>query len=373
MKRDKEVLKKIENEEKELDDGLTTNSNLYVTVYEARDLNSSSLISDCDAFVVLNYDGQRQQTLIKQSTNNPAWNENFKFPVKKKDLVLRIEVFDQTVMGSKLIGYVPISLNSFTNQEKVIKWFDLHIDGSTGNNGKIYLKIQYIYSLKKYYQQQIEKNQKNYIFLEKNFNMTSYFKDESAKPFGIIYSGKFNEYLNTDTLKQCDELISIMEKGKSVVWANRPYEDKGRDTFTGKLAYAITGGNKVGWNKRTQFLMFLYIIITTITLLERKDFLNFFISFGILILYFYDKNNEALEYLQPMIIAIGFSIGYDVFWIILEYEEFFIGKEGDFEKGVKKFVYILSIIGSCIKLLLIGTLNSLKKKKIKASASKIFE
>ena len=149
MKRDKEVLKKIENEEKELDDGLTTNSNLYVTVYEARDLNSSSLISDCDAFVVLNYDGQRQQTLIKQSTNNPAWNENFKFPVKKKDLVLRIEVFDQTVMGSKLIGYVPISLNSFTNQEKVIKWFDLHIDGSTGNNGKIYLKIQYIYSLKK--------------------------------------------------------------------------------------------------------------------------------------------------------------------------------------------------------------------------------
>ena len=58
--------------------------------------------------------------------------------------------------------------------------------------------------------------------------------------------------------------------------------------------------------------MFLYIIITTISLLERSDFLNFFISFGILILYFYDKNNEALEYLEPMIFSLGASLGYDV-------------------------------------------------------------
>ena len=114
-------------EERELGDGFTTNSNLYITVYEAKDLNSSSLISDCDAFVILNFDGKTQQTLIKKSTNNPAWNENFKFPVRKKDLVLRIEVFDHSIMGSKLIGYVPIPLNSFINQEKNINWFDLHL------------------------------------------------------------------------------------------------------------------------------------------------------------------------------------------------------------------------------------------------------
>ena len=37
--------------------------------------------------------------------------------------------------------------------------------------------------------------------------MTSYFVDQSLKPFGIIYSGKINEFLNNNTLKQCDELI----------------------------------------------------------------------------------------------------------------------------------------------------------------------
>ena len=78
---------------------------------------------------------ETQQTLIKKSTNNPAWNENFKFPVRKKDLVLRIEVFDHSIMGSKLIGYVPIPLNSLRNQKKNINWFDLHLDDSDGKNG----------------------------------------------------------------------------------------------------------------------------------------------------------------------------------------------------------------------------------------------
>jgi Ca2+-dependent lipid-binding protein len=138
-------------EERELGGGFTTNSNLYITVYEAKDLNSSSLISDCDAFVILNFDGKTQQTLIKKSTNNPAWNENFKFPVRKKDLILRVEVFDHTIMGSKLIGYIPIPLNSFINQEKNTKWFDLHLDDSDGKNRQIKLKVQFTYSLKKYY------------------------------------------------------------------------------------------------------------------------------------------------------------------------------------------------------------------------------
>ena len=81
---------------------------------------------------------ETQQTLIKKSTNNPAWNENFKFPVRNP-------------------------LNSFINQEKNTKWFDLHLDDSDGKNRQIKLKVQFTYSLKKYYLEQIEKNQKNDI------------------------------------------------------------------------------------------------------------------------------------------------------------------------------------------------------------------
>jgi hypothetical protein len=71
--------------------------------------------------------------------------------------------------------------------------------------------------------------------------MTSYFVDQSLKPFGIIYSGKINEFLNNNTLKQCDELILRLEKEKKLVWAERPYEEKGRDTLAGKITNIITG------------------------------------------------------------------------------------------------------------------------------------
>jgi hypothetical protein len=196
--------------------------------------------------------------------------------------------------------------------------------------------------------------------------LTSNLVELNEKPFGIIYSGRINEYLDSNKLKECDDIIEKMGKGKSVVWAKRPYGGP-RDSITDKITSAITGGGKVTWNKRTQFLMFLYIIITTISLLERSDFLNFFISFGVLILYFYDKNNEALDYLEPMIFSIGASLGYDIIWFVLEYKDFFSGIEGDLENGVKKFVYILDIFGFIIKLFLIGTLNSLKKKKINES------
>ena len=111
MKQERESLEKAKLEEKELGNGLTSNAFLYISVYEAKDLNPSSLISECDAFVVLNFDGQTLQSLVKPSTNNPARNENFKFSVKNPNSELKIVVFDQTFMGSKFLGYLTIQLS----------------------------------------------------------------------------------------------------------------------------------------------------------------------------------------------------------------------------------------------------------------------
>ena len=156
---------------------------------------------------------------------------------------------------------------------------------------------------------------------------------------------------------------------KNVIWAKRPYEgNEGRDSIANRLTNVFsTRNNKIGWNKKTQFLMFLYIVITTFSLLERTDFFNFFISFAILILFFYDKNNESLDFLQPLIYSIVFSLVYDLVWFILQYNFFFVGYEGDLENNHKKFVFILDIFGFLIKILMIGTLNSLKKKKMNAN------
>ena len=370
MEKNNEGYLREKDSEQKLDNGFTSNSNLYISVIEAKNLNSSSLISECDSFVLLTLDNQSQRTLIKKSTNNPAWNESFKFEIRKENLVLKVEVYDQTFTGNKLIGYVPIQLNSFKTQEKVIQWYDLFLEESNENNGEILLKIQYIISLKKYYENELRKNLNYKNLLEKNsLYLQDLVNENNKNDFGMIYSKKMNENLYSNNLKKIDDLIANVEKDKNVIWAKRPYEgNEGRDSIANRLTNVFsTRNNKIGWNKKTQFLMFLYIVITTFSLLERTDFFNFFISFAILILFFYDKNNESLDFLQPLIYSIVFSLIYDLVWFILQYNFFFVGYEGDLENNYKKFVFILDIFGFLIKILMIGTLNSLKKKKMNAN------
>ena len=327
MEKNNEGYLREKDSEQKLDNGFTSNSNLYISVIEAKNLNSSSLISECDSFVLLTLDNQSQRTLIKKSTNNPAWNESFKFEIRKENLVLKVEVYDQTFTGNKLIGYVPIQLNSFKTQEKVIQWYDLFLEESNENNGEILLKIQYIISLKKYYENELRKNLNYKNLLEKNsLYLQDLVNENNKNDFGMIYSKKMNENLYSNNLKKIDDLIANVEKDKNVIWAKRPYEgNEGRDSIANRLTNVFsTRNNKIGWNKKTQFLMFLYIVITTFSLLERTDFFNFFISFAILILFFYDKNNESLDFLQPLIYSIVFSLVYDLVWFILQYNFFLL-------------------------------------------------
>ena len=224
--------------------------------------------------------------------------------------------------------------------------------------------------MKKYYENELRKNLNYKNLLEKNsLYLQDLVNENNKNDFGMIYSKKMNENLYSNNLKKIDDLIANVEKDKNVIWAKRPYEgNEGRDSIANRLTNVFsTRNNKIGWNKKTQFLMFLYIVITTFSLLERTDFFNFFISFAILILFFYDKNNESLDFLQPLIYSIVFSLVYDLVWFILQYNFFFVGYEGDLENNYKKFVFILDIFGFLIKILMIGTLNSLKKKKMNAN------
>jgi len=65
MEKNNEGYLREKDSEQKLDNGFTSNSNLYISVIEAKNLNSSSLISECDSFVLLTLDNQSQRTLIK--------------------------------------------------------------------------------------------------------------------------------------------------------------------------------------------------------------------------------------------------------------------------------------------------------------------
>ena len=231
IERDNQGLKRYEDE-KERPNGLTNESSIYITVIEGQKLQSPSLFSSiCDSFVSLEFEGQRLQTKLKNNSNNPAWNENFKFVINNPDSILKVEVYDSTFFGNKLIGYLNLPIKNFSNQERKVSWFDLYNDDKK-EVGKVRLKIQCIFSMKKYYNTQIEKTIEKLNYLEDNFNMTNHFVSLiNQQPFGILIDGNFEDLLNKNALKDIDKLINFEEEQKKFVFLSKLDEENGPSLY----------------------------------------------------------------------------------------------------------------------------------------------
>ena len=351
--------------------GLTNESTLYVTVFEAKDLVPTGVLGSCDPFVSLTFEDQKEKTQLRRGTLKPAWNEEFMFQVKDPESALAIEVFDQTMVGSELIGKLNISLNDLRDQEKKTAWFNLNLDNTPGNQGSIRLKLQCILSFVSYYTEKINQLQKEKDFLTKNLETLQYYVEKMDQPFGIIYCGEIDQILKQNLLKQTDALLEQLESSRQKIYAYRKDNDVALSMKVENIFKSTLKTNNIPWSKLTQSMMSLLVILSFISLLERSDFVNFFISVIIWMLFIYDKSYDVLKYLQPLIITIGVSLGYDLLWLILQYRNFWKGTSGDVELTLKRVTYFLCLANFVVKIILISTLTALKNKKQKASSKNV--
>lgn len=351
--------------------GLTNESTLYVTVFEAKDLVPTGVLGSCDPFVSLTFKDQKEKTQLRRGTVKPAWNEEFMFQVKDPESVLAIEVFDQTMVGSQLIGKLNISLNDLRDQEKKTAWFNLNLDSTPGNQGSIRLKLQCILSFVSYYTEKINQLQKEKDFLTQNLETLQYYVEKMDQPFGIIYCGEIDQILKQNLLKQTDALLDQLESSRQKIYAYRKDNDVALSMKVENIFKSTLKTNNIPWSKLTQSMMSLLVILSFISLLERSDFVNFFISVIIWMLFIYDKSYDVLKYLQPLIITIGVSLGYDLLWLILQYSNFWKGTSGDVELTLKRVTYFLCLANFVVKIILISTLTALKNKKQKASSKNV--
>ena len=351
--------------------GLTNESTLYVTVFEAKDLVPTGVLGSCDPFVSLTFKDQKEKTQLRRGTVKPAWNEEFMFQVKDPESALAIEVFDQTMVGSELIGKLNISLNDLRDQEKKTAWFNLNLDNTPGNQGSIRLKLQCILSFVSYYTEKINQLQKEKDFLTKNLETLQYYVEKMDQPFGIIYCGEIDQILKQNLLKKTDALLEQLESSRHKIYAYRKDNDVALSMKVENIFKSTLKTNNIPWSKLTQSMMSLLVILSFISLLERSDFVNFFISVIIWMLFIYDKSYDVLKYLQPLIITIGVSLGYDLLWLILQYRNFWKGTSGDVELTLKRVTYFLCLANFVVKIILISTLTALKNKKQKASSKNV--
>ena len=358
ISRNKESLLKMDDE-LELNDGLTNKSKLYITVIEARDLLSDNIISDCNPSVTLTFQEDIQETKTKNNTSNPTWYENFVFKINSPSGALKLEAFDNALMGKKSIGLLSIDLTDLMDQKKRMQWYDLYNTNHI-NCGKIYLKIQCIINFRHYYEGEIETAEKEMAIIQNAFDLTNYYVECMSSPFGLLFIENLDDLINNQQFQQVDELIKVLEKNKESIYHKREINySEGYSGLSG-----AEKNKKITLSTLTKVLMYCLIIFSFISLLERSDFINLVISILTLNYFIIDNTGMIIKYLRYFTWLLGGAVIMDLVWFILNFWAFFIGEKNSPERGLKRIVYLISICGTVIKCLFIYALRNLKRKKV---------
>lgn len=142
----------IQETEKMNQYGIMVGSVLTVNPYEARDLISAKLSGYASPYVSMSIEGQVQKTEVRESDNNPVWQEIITFDIVSGREPLIVQLFDRAGVGSdSLIGQCEIPLDALVDQYKHDEWFE--IENQKGElTGKVRLILHWIYSKKKFIQ-----------------------------------------------------------------------------------------------------------------------------------------------------------------------------------------------------------------------------
>ena len=162
-----------QNNEQDLGNGLTNKSNLYITIFEAKDLDSCGLTGECNSYVQITFQGNVQKTSLKKNDFNPVWDENFKFNIKnlENEEKIKFEVLCKTLFGEKSLGSITINLNNLIDQDEIEKLFDLN-----PGKGKIRMKLMCILNLVNHYQKEIQKKENDLQYFKELYDAIHFYE-----------------------------------------------------------------------------------------------------------------------------------------------------------------------------------------------------
>ena len=341
--------KQAEHNEQDLGNGLTNKSYLYITIIEAKDLDTKALTGEINPFVKITFQGTEEKTTVKNNTDNPVYKEVFRFPIThlEEDEKVFIEVLNKTFFGETSLGSISINLDNLIDKDELDNLFELN-----PGNGKIRMKLNCILNLVKYYDKEIKKVTEELENFNDLYEAITVYEDLMKTPFGIIYYPDLGLLLNKERLKQSEQIIDFnfskkLPNGSEIL--ERKSEIK-----------------RIKWSNVTQLLIICFIASVFFTLLERSNFLDLLLSLLLIILFILDKNSEIQKYLLPLILTFGFSLLYDFIWLVSQFNKFISNHEHP-EIKLKRLIYFLCIGNALIKICLIQGLNNVKRKKLNSS------
>jgi len=167
---------------------LAPNASLSVTIFHARFLDTDGN-TKYNPFVRA-VQGDYKYMSTTATTDQPVWNETFKFPILNpvKELLI-LELWDDKAFGKSLLGYVPIDLSLLPRGVEVDTWEKL----SYSTNGEISIGLTAngfgLETLPRDYDQHYEEWRKTLLAVSKYTNISkkgTITLDEAPGP----YTGK---------------------------------------------------------------------------------------------------------------------------------------------------------------------------------------
>jgi hypothetical protein len=277
----------LENkEEKFNENGISTTAAISVTLLEAKNLKPMNLDGFSDPYVKLSVDNEKTEwSSFKLGTLNPIWNEDFSLNVHSRNSILRIEVYSKRKFGGDdFIGGTTIGLKGLDDQQKVDKWFKLSGEGLNDENGQVRLRLQFVWSKFKFFEENYQKTVHQIETLEEDFTEINRLLGLLDRPFGLLIFGEINNIIEKRILDRADELGHYLASSRKSVYASPRFthhvkhgitervENVFRATFKGKTF--LTKGSKIEWSRWSMLLMYIICILSCLNIFYRTDFVN---------------------------------------------------------------------------------------------------
>ncbi|CAF1068343.1 unnamed protein product [Rotaria sp. Silwood1] len=117
---------------------------LEVIILEARSLKNCAFFGEDDPYVEIYMDKKyKQRTRTIKNTNNPVWNERFKFNIHKDDNTIHFDVYDADLIGRDRIGKGKVSLKHVFDGDEFDEWVKLSTRLGLSSCGEIHVKMSF--------------------------------------------------------------------------------------------------------------------------------------------------------------------------------------------------------------------------------------
>ena len=175
----------LENQTEKLNaEGIGQNAKITIEIYNIeflRNLNALKRIS-----IRIRFDVESKETrLVSGEDNVVIWKEKFEFRVQRKDIIY-FEVMnnDETTGRKEVLGTVSFPLYKIERQDE----YDLELEipdehDENVNMAKINAKIQFIWSIYKYYQDQLTKSERVLANCQAMLQKTNRLLENLNEPF----------------------------------------------------------------------------------------------------------------------------------------------------------------------------------------------